>query len=256
MLSLKIECYVWVKDYVKWCLLFEHSLPINCCSHINSIIQTLISHSNFSLWNKKWTTSILNGENSSWPWPGYQFTRGTHLWNSLIPGQRSKVFSTSSRSAVGSHPMLVVAKCLTLTSNTSQNQHDIKMCVEHLTLAAQATESGPWAAFLMPSVPKRARRLPGASARAIWEFACPRSLFHSQIASSLRISMATTGPLVINWISSLGNRQNVDLLHFPVRLAISRTKNILRSEYFDTHRYYELRTTGHNEFYMGKIKFS
>ena len=35
------------------------------------------------------------------------------------------------------------------------------------------------------------------------EFAGPRSLFHSHIASSRKISMAIIGPLVINWISSL-----------------------------------------------------
>ena len=55
----------------------------------------------------------------------------------------------------------------------------------------------------MPSVPNRALMLSGASVRARPEFAGPRSLFHSHIASSRKISMAIIGPLVINWISSL-----------------------------------------------------
>jgi hypothetical protein len=54
--------------------------------------------------------------------------------------------------------------------------------------------------------------LPGASVRDSPEFAGPSNLFHSQIASSLKISMAITGPLVINWISSLGSRGKPELL--------------------------------------------
>lgn len=92
---------------------------------------------------------------------------------------------------------------------------------KHLTLAAHATESGPWAAFLMPSIPKRARTLPGASDRATVELAVPRSLFHSHTASSLKISMAITGPLVINWISSLGNGSKTGLLRISVSLGVS-----------------------------------
>lgn len=67
----------------------------------------------------------------------------------------------------------------------------------------------------MPSVPKRALMLPGASVRASPEFAGPSNLFHSHIASSLKISMAITGPLVINWISSLGNRGNLNYFSTP-----------------------------------------
>lgn len=67
----------------------------------------------------------------------------------------------------------------------------------------------------MPSVPKRALMLPGASVRASPEFAGPSNLFHSHIASSLKISMAITGPLVINWINSLGNRGNLNYFSTP-----------------------------------------
>lgn len=96
---------------------------------------------------------------------------------------------------------------------------------QKLTCAAEATESGPWAAFLMPSCPKFALMLSGSSVLATSEFAGPSNAFHLQTASSPKISIATTGPLVIKWRSSLQNRNSI----WWYRLQIKANKNILSS---------------------------
>lgn len=77
------------------------------------------------------------------------------------------------------------------------------LCVEEKcfflnTRAADANESDPWPAFLVPSVPNWARRLVGASLRATPESVGPRSFLHSDMASSPISSMTIIGPELTN----------------------------------------------------------
>lgn len=66
------------------------------------------------------------------------------------------------------------------------------------TRAADANESDPCPAFLVPSVPNWARRLTGASLRATPESVGPRTFLQTETASSPISSMTIIGPELTN----------------------------------------------------------
>ena len=72
-----------------------------------------------------------------------------------------------------------------------------------ISLAADCAESAPWVAFLVPSVPNKALREPGASDYAFWVLVGPIKLLHLSTAYDPVRLIPTTTSLYI-WLLRFG----------------------------------------------------
>lgn len=89
------------------------------------------------------------------------------------------------------------------------------------TLAAEANESDPCPAFLVPSVPNWARRLLGASLRAMQESVGPRAFLQTDTASSPISSMTITGPELTNCTRLLLNNKKHKCVEMTLAVIIT-----------------------------------